>query len=1094
MKVSKSIGLPVDKTYSSHEKVIKNLWAETQLYSQLELNEKTFQNQFRFMDGPPFVSGTLHMGHLTIMSFKNCIQNYMRMQKYQVNNKLGYDCHGLPIEDIQMKKFNLNSSWEIKQFGIDKFNTGCKETIKSFAGSWEPLYELTARFNNPANSYMTLDIKYMETVWWIFKQIWDKQLVYSGFKVMPYSYGLQTPLSNFESKQKYMDIQTLTAYVNFKLKDYPSRYIVAWTTTPWTLLSNIALCVNPDFDYYLCVDESGSNEYIVEKNSIKNLPKYTKTEFLAKGKDLVGLEYIPLYNFIKKTYHKVIADAYVKESEIGTGIVHISPAHGEDDYRVCIENNIIQIQDLQEMCLVNELGKFNDNCTYANRLVFDCTLDIIKELKQTNLISKTQQYTHSYPHCYRTDTPLIMMPSSSFFINVSKIKDQLIQQNKKVSWNPPHIGMSRFNSWLEEARDWSVSRSRFFGTPIPVWASADGSEVICIGSIDELVQLAELHSRPDDIHREYMDKITIKSKKTGNILYRTEFVFDCWFESGCVPYAQIHYPFENSEQVDNCGDYLSDSVAEGLDQTRGWFYTLLVISTLISNKPPFKHVNCLGIVLDKTGLKLSKKYGNYIDPTILLETYGVDALRLYLLGSQLINAEPLLFDVEKLKECKQRIIPLINSVLFFLEHYENYIKTCSNSDSNSNLILIQYIAKSDLVQSNQDLTLLDKWILERMYKVRLEVQSHMETFSTNKAINVLVEMIDDITNWYLKFNRDRLKGLETSNDWVVSLSVLYTVCMDWIHVGAPFVPFIAEHLYMGLRPVCDKLFVEPSIHMRTYPGLTSTHAHGTVEVFEQIKLITKLIRNYRTTSKFHNKLKVPIKSCAVTHSNPQELFNIQKIIDLIQDEVNCLEFTFGMGMGLDIPPMTYTLVAKFDNKKCGQKFKQNASKIKSFVNTIDLTEYYDAQESNIILVKEFLIEGNVYNISSEDFMVQRISNLELDPNIHCVRDGELTLIINTVVDESTNKIYHMRSFSNSVQMARKSMGLRAANTVMIHCKKTIPEYWIQLFISHEKHFAVKLKSPIIIGDRVCENIFTYKLESKEDGVLFEFEFGIEFIN
>lgn len=1078
--------LKKDPSCVLHENAVREKWMIQELYLQLVELEKKYSDIFKFIDGPPFVSGTLHMGHLTIMSLKNVIQNFMRMHKKQVENKLGYDCHGLPIESIIMTNLNLKTSIEIRELGISTFNNECKKAIKSFSGSWKPLYDITARFNNPNNSYMTLDKNFMESVWWVFKQIFDKGMCYKGFKVMPYSYGLQTQLSNFEAKQKYLDIETQTVYACFPIKNTLNRYIVAWTTTPWTLFSNIALCVNSVFEYYLCSKDG--KEYIVAKQCIKNLPKFDSTTFFAFGKDLIGLQYEPLYNFIDFKqcspesllyHHTVVADSYVitDKDDISTGVVHLSPAHGEDDNRICLTNKISTIADLQILCLVNELGNFDNRCgIYSNKLVFDVSQDIIKDLKIRKLCIKTQLFKHSYPHCYRTDTPLIQMPTSSFFIGVSAIKTELMKNNDKITYQPSHI-KNKMNDWLSGVKDWSVSRSRFFGTGIPIWESDDGLESICIGSIDELVKLANLDCRPDDLHREFIDDIVIVSEKSGKLLKRTPFVFDCWFESGCVPYAQEHYPFENKDKIDNCEEFLTDLIAEGLDQTRGWFYTLLVISTIISNKPPAKHISCIGIVLDKTGLKLSKKYGNYVDPTELLETHGVDVLRLYLLGSKLVDAEPLYFNIDDLKIIKQRIIPLYNSIWFFLEHYSNLVLRYPE--------LQQFITVIDNKQQN--LTLMDKWILEKIYYLRLFVEDKMKLFEINKVISELLNFIDEFANWYLKFNRDRLKGLESPEQWTTSLSVMLTVVMDFIHIATPFTPIMTEYLYSFLIQVRPELFIESSIHMRQYP--VSIFNFDIMQLFNQIQTITKLIRNYRDTSKIHSKLKIPIRKCIIKHPNNKLLEQIEEHITIIQEEVNCLEFCFGNNK--QDQQQEYIYVPKFDNKLLGQKFKKEASHFKEYISLLSQEELlllYDFHQLNTIEEKNITFKNFSFEYTNGDFSVQKISKLDIDPNIKCMNENELTLIIDTINDENTNNLFLARSFANTVQKARKQMGLRVLNNIQIICPTNIPQIWKDLFVSHSQYFETKLKTNIKYNDAKYSNTFDMTINDEK-----EFVFSIELI-
>jgi len=623
---------------SSLEEHFLAYWKNNNIYKKWITKQKSGP-QFRFLDGPPFVSGDLHYGHLGVGYVKSSVLFYLAMKGHKISNKLGYDCHGLPIEMLVNDLLGINSLDDIRKFGILEYNSKCKDVIETYSGHWIEKYDRIGRWVDPENEYKTLDLNFMESVWWGCKELWSKGLIYKGYTVMPYSIAAQTTLSNFEAGSNYKDIQDPALFVKFKVLSKDNTYLMAWTTTPWTLPAHLALCVHPAADYVTIKDNILNVHFIVAESALSNLYK-TKTKVLPytiiekhKGVDLVGLEYkqpFPYFeSYREKGAFRVLADVYVKLSDegskatVGTGIVHMAPAHGADDYTVCTRHFITN-EEINDVCPVDENGQYKLIVTdYAGRNVFDANKDIIKDLKANDLIYRHDTIYHSYPHCWRTDTPLIHLAQSGYFVRVSTLKERMIEHNARVHWVPDYVGHGRFSNWLENARDWCISRSRIFGTPLPIFVSDDGSETIAIGSIDELMEKAGLTTRPTDLHKDFIDTLRIPSSTGKGELKPVDFVFDCWFESGSVPYAQLHYPFENKKMFDDL-EYCSDFICEGLDQTRGWFYTLLVLSTGLFDKPAYRNVICTGLVLAEDGSKMSKSKKNYPDPQKVLDKYGSD--------------------------------------------------------------------------------------------------------------------------------------------------------------------------------------------------------------------------------------------------------------------------------------------------------------------------------------------------------------------------------------------------------------------------------------------------------------------------------------
>jgi isoleucyl-tRNA synthetase len=1010
----------VDSTYVGHEAHVMNFWADAKIDALIRKNDSSASKEFRFTDGPPFVSGSLHMGSLSISFIKDTVLRYQRMHGKQCTNKIGFDCHGLPSENMVMKLLNLNSNKEIEEYGVDKFIEKCIDTIHEYSNSWKPTYDRIGRNVDFNNQYKTIDKNFMETVWWIFKEMDRQNLVYKAFKVMPYSYACETPLSNFEAGLNYKQITTNSAYVKFRLKDNENMFFVAWTTTTWTLPSNVALIVSPTIMYVKCYTKTGE-VYIVSENCQNNLKiEFDKVEQMGLGSTLKGIEYLPLFNYMNFTYHKVLVDNYVLDTpEIGTGIVHASPSHGADDCRVCLENNVIESRDLNKTCLVDSMGKFISGLVeLSGKVVFDTNKDIIRMLKQSDMLVLTQNYMHQYPFCYRTDTPLLYKIVSSHFIAVSQIKDQLVAMNEKINWSRPEIGQKRFQNWIADAKDWCISRNRYFGTPIPVWESDDGEESIIIGSIDELVKLAKLTKRPHDLHFHTVGNITIISPTSGKVLHINRSSFDCWYESGSVPYGQHHYPFENSDIFDN-QDYLCDFVAEGLDQTRGWFYTLLVISTIISQKPPFKNVICTGLILDKTGQKLSKRNGNFVDPNILIDKYGADVIRLYLLSSQLVNGESLMFNEEEVHNICKRLIPFFNVVKFYCEQKTIFIVDKAHNHG----LAIDYITKSSSIETN-DIT--DMWILTKLANLKNNVEQHMNEFHIDNAVNQLIDFIEDMSNWYIKISRDRFKGKEGITEQQLSLSVLYTVLYDYTLLISPFAPFLSEHCYQYLtrdflllpfqQSSFDAIQLNKSVHLCRYPRMQRKYPDT---AFEELKKVVLALRRLRSGHKTHEALRTPIKKCTVYHPRQEYLTNLKAIIDIAYDEINCLEYEYKL-MTNDM--LVY--LPKVNIKSLGQKFKKDANDIKKKIEGLTQIQLQQFATTNTIT-----IDGNIF--TPEDFELKLAINIKPLQNTLIISQDDLILEVDFTFDKKVYELNQAKNLVFCIQRFRKELGLKPWDNIIV---------------------------------------------------------------
>lgn len=1009
--------LPKDNTYCAHEEELVKYWDVNNIYSRI-LAKNTDGPKYCFVDGPPFVSSNvLHFGHLMIGSLKSTCLNFKQMDGYDCMNELGYDCHGLPIEMVANKQLGISTKKEVEDYGIDKYNRACKDMINSYSGAWKPIYQRIGRFADFENNYKTMDTNFMESVWWTFSELWKKNLIYKGYQVMPYSNACNSPLSNFEAGQNYKDVETRTIYVLLKALNYENTYYVAWTTTPWTLPSNLALCVNSNAIY--CFVNNNDKTYIVEENYIQNLDLKGEVTIINKclGKDLVGNKYVPLFptqnSFPSENKHTIIADDFVivaDKSTTGTGIVHIAPFYGEDDYRVCMANNIINHDTIEYNCTVDDNGKFLNTGIpeLDNNLVTDKSTNdtIIKMLKINGDLLKTQMYTHSYPYCYRTDTPLIYKAMSSYFVAVTKLKSDLLNNNSKVTWHPENIGYGRFKSWLENVKDWGVSRNRFFGTPLPVWISDDGSETVCVSSIDELVELANLTERPTDLHRETIDTIEIPSKKNiGTTLKNVRLVLDCWFESGCVPIAQKHYPFENPHIFDD-KEYLCDFIAEGLDQTRGWFYTLMVISTGLFNKPAFKDVICTGLILDDKGQKFSKKYGNFKDPFEVLNKHGSDVIRLYLLNSPTLNADPLLFNESHIEKVKQRLIPYINAIELLITHIKDL-------QSKNNTFDINLWKSTD--------NIIDKWIISMTHSLITNVRKAMDNYQVDTAIKLLLAHIENITNWYIKLSRDRIRGLNTISERSMALSVLYFVISNYMKLMAPFAPFLSEHLYKHIKEL-DTENLE-SIHLCKLPDAsTMSYDKESVQKFNVLEEVIKNIRTLRLTLGTHTSMKIPIYKALIFHNDSKYLDTVKFFEEVICEEINSLELVYN---NLE-DNLKYRVIP--DNKAIGKKHRANAAKVKEFITNMDNTTakyLYDNKPADF----------SEYHLEPSDYTIELVPSSEFSNDTFVSRiDGPLMISVDKRYTEELHNIYQLHKLGTSVQRLRKNTNLNPWNKIIVNFK------------------------------------------------------------
>lgn len=1063
-------------TFAKYQDSILAEWSASKAPMHTIFNASNSDNrQFHFIAGPPFPTGKPHLGHVAVETIKSTMINYKSMYGFKCVNRIGYDCHGLPIESIANRELDIQTREELEAIGLTKFNSFCKEKIASFEGDWEPVYNRLGRWVDFGNTYRTMDKEFMESVWWAFSELYKKGLIYRGYKITPYSYALQCPLSNFEASQNYKEVDCRSVYVRFLVNDpknitllpshllssiptgnlnechiindeQPLVYIIIWTTTPWTLPGNLAICINSSLEYDIIQLETGEI-YILGKNTWNNIgiksPKIIKT---ILGAELVGLSYEPPFSTYTRLYYgttntprrakwfSILADNYVRPVEPtqpGTGIVHLAPLFGEDDFRVCKEQNVITESDMQLIELIDSSGNithihpFVDN---SKRLILDTETDVIKELKIAKALVKIQQIRHEYPYCYRTDTPLIYRACHSFYVDIQSIKQRMIEINRGIKWFPENIGTQRFHNWLEGAKDWCISRSRFFGTPIPVWQSEDGSDIRVISCIAELEELTGV--KLEDIHPEHVNHLefTINGKRYTRVLD----IFDCWFESGAVPFAQHHYPFnpENRIRIDSYIENnaaMCDFIAEGLDQTRGWFYTLLVLSTALFNVAPAKNILTVGLVLDSQKRKISKKLGNYVDVEQLLETHGTDAIRLYILQSGITAAEPLAFREDDLAVISKTLYQFKNCWDFLAEHITNMQHQGHIFNSTA---YIEYA-------NAEKLGAMDKWIICYMNNLTHELTSGMDDFKLSHSVRALLDAVENITNWYLKLNRDRLKGKYEINEWRVATSVLYQVIKKWCILAAPFAPFFSQWIYQLLQLVVSNDTKEKTkqsewIHQQSFSneipleGATPDFIMQTLSTFNLLQRVARMVRAARMKKTTHTSSKTPIKRLEICMDNPTGLYSISSCIDLIQSELNVIDIVYA--------PLDGNLMYRIIPNKAllGKKYKKQANEIYKSLEALEPTTRKNNNETETI--KCTLANEQEVCLSPDEYTLEPVFG-ENDIYDNATSTAGIDLNILARIDFTFNKeiesLAVVRRFISHVQQSRKNMGLHPWNPISI---------------------------------------------------------------
>ncbi|XP_072969393.1 isoleucine--tRNA ligase, cytoplasmic [Typha angustifolia] len=1035
-------------SFPKEEEKVLELWESIDAF-KTQLRRTEGNPEYIFYDGPPFATGLPHYGHILAGTIKDIVTRFQSMCGRHVTRRFGWDCHGLPVEYEIDTTHGIRSRQQVLDMGIGAYNGLCRAIVTTYVAEWERVITRTGRWIDFKDDYKTMDLKFMESVWWVFAQLFEKGLVYRSFKVMPYSTGLKTPLSNFEAGQNYKDVSDPAIMMSFPVDgDRDNAALVAWTTTPWTLPSNLALCVNANLVYVKVRDKVSGATYIVAETRFSQLPRAgtgpdgKSYELLEKmpGASLVGLKYIPLFDYFLEstTAFRVISDNYVTDDS-GTGIVHCAPAFGEDDYRVCVASGIIR-KDNDLIVAVDAEGCFTEKIVdFHGRFVKDADKDIINAIRVKGRLVSAGSITHSYPFCWRSETPLLYRAVPSWFVAVEKIKDQLLECNKQTYWVPDYVKEKRFHNWLENARDWAVSRSRFWGTPLPLWISEDGEEIVVIESIEKLEKLSGV--KVTDLHRHNIDHITIPSNRGPEygVLRRVEDVFDCWFESGSMPYAYLHYPFENVELFQK--NFPGHFVAEGLDQTRGWFYTLMVLSTALFGKPAFRNLICNGLVLAEDGKKMSKRLKNYPSPMEVIGDYGADALRLYLINSPVVRAESLRFK-------KAGVYGVVKDV--FLPWYNAYRFLVQNA---KRLEVEGFAPFSPIDHAilQKSSNVLDQWINSATESLVSFVRQEMDAYRLYTVVPYLLKYIDNLTNIYVRFNRRRLKGRTGEDDCRMSLSTLYHVLLTTCITMAPFTPFFTEVLYQNLRKVSVGSL--ESVHYCSFPSTGGKREERIEQSVSRMMTVIDLARNIRER---HNKpLKTPLKEMVVVHPDNGFLEDITgKLGEYVMEEINIKSV-----LPCNDPLKYASLRAEPDFSVLGKRLGKDMGIVAKKVKSMSQDDILAFEKSGEVSISGHCLKLTDIKVVRE---FKRPANVK-DKEIDAAGDGDVLVILDLRPDESLFEAGVAREVVNRVQKLRKKAGLEPTDLVEVYYKSLDSDKNVLESILHsqDQYIRAALGSPLL---------------------------------
>lgn len=980
--------------FVEREKEILSFWKDNKIFEK-SIESRKDGEVFTFFDGPPTANGKPHIGHILTRVVKDIIPRYKTMKGYKVLRKAGWDTHGLPVELEIEKKLGISGKPQIEEYGVEPFIKQCKDSVFTYESLWRTMSDRVGFWADMDNPYVTYHNSYIESVWWALKQIWDKGLLYKGHKIVPYCPRCGTSLSSHEVAQGYKDIKDKSAYAKFLVKGTTNEFLLAWTTTPWTLPSNLALTVNAD-EYYVKVALNDEKYILAEALVSKVFGEEEKPEVIqkCKGIELKGLEYEPLFDYAKdivkdqKAYY-VVCDSYVTLTD-GTGIVHCAPAFGEDDARVGKDNNLPFVQ------LVNEEGKFLKEVTdWAGVFVKDADEDIIKKLKQENKLLKAENYEHSYPFCWRCDTPLLYYARDTWFIAMTKVRDMLVKNNNTVNWMPDNIKQGRFGNFLENVIDWGLSRERYWGTPLPIWECSCGHKE-AIGSIEQLKSMSSDCPEDIELHKPYIDNVHLNCPKCSQKMTRVTEVIDCWFDSGCMPFAQWHYPFENEEIFKQ--NFPADFISEAIDQTRGWFYTLMAISTLLFDKSPYKNVIVLGHVQDKDGKKMSKHTGNVVDPWTILDKQGADAVRWYFYT----NSSPWLpnrFYEEAVNEGQRKFMGTLWNTYAFFVLYANI----DNFDPNN------YTLEYDKLPP------MDKWILSKLNSLVKFIDDGLENYKLTETSRAMSEFVDELSNWYVRRSRERFWGKDMPQDKVNAYMTLYTVLVTLTKLSAPFTPFISESIYQNL--VCKVSKNEPeSVHLCDFPTYDEKLIDKKLE--EDMDTVLSIVvagRSGRNTANIKNRQ--PIGNMFVKSNNTLD----NMFIDIIKEELNIKNVEFKD----DVSAFT-SYSFKPQLRTLGKKYGKLVPAIGNYLKENDGIKLMNELKENELI--KFTIDNENIELSQDDVLIE---TAQMEGYV-AESDKNITIVLNTNLTEELLEEGFVREIISKIQTMRKEAEFEVLDKITVY--------------------------------------------------------------
>ena len=1013
----KSVDPKVD--FPKQEEEVLKFWQENDVFKK-SVDQREGSEEFVFFDGPPFATGLPHFGHFIPSTIKDIIPRYQTMKGKKVDRRFGWDCHGLPIENLIEKELGINSKHEIEEMGVDKFNEACRASVLRYTSEWRKTITRMGRWVDFDRDYKTMNPEFMESIWWVAKSLWDKGLIYEGQYILPYCPRCSTVLSSHELAQGYKDKQDPAVTIRFKVKSLPAAigdndlentYFIAWTTTPWTLPSNLGLCMGPEVEYVKLKDKSDGTNYIFAKARIS---AYFKNEadyeilWTHKGSEFIDATYEPLFPYFadladpkaceeksgqkceKGAFRMFNAD-YVS-TEDGTGIVHIAPAFGEEDNKVFRGSGVPNVQPLDAEC------KFTKEVSdYAGVFVKDADKDIMDRLKKEGKLVKRETVNHQYPHCWRCGSPLIYRGIGSWFVKVQDHHEALLRANSQIKWQPSHIKEGRFGKWLAGSRDWAVSRNRYWGNPIPIWRCDDieCKHTLCVGSRQELKELSGVY--PEDLHKQFVDKITIPCPKCKGTMHRIPEVFDCWFESGSMPYGQQHYPFENKEFFES--HFPANFISEGLDQTRGWFYTLTILASHLFDKPAFQNCIVNGLVLAEDGRKMSKSLKNYTDPVEAINMFGADALRLFLIHSAVVKADDLRYSDAGVREVlKNILIPLWSGYSFFVQYANIDGVSCTGHEFDSKL------------PENP----LDRWILSVTQKMIKDVTAALDDYDLSAAIDPLIAFIDQINNWYIRRNRRRFWKSGNDNDKMEAYASLYYALKTFCKCAAPVIPFITETMYQNFKTESDK----ESVHLCDYPVYNEKMRDEALEF--RMATVQKAVSMGRSLrNQFNLKNRQPLASCQLVTRNAEERAVLSDMQDTIAEELNVKSVIFH-----DKEDELVEYKAKANFKVMGKELGPKMKACASIIMTLTSEQIEQVLNGNALVID---VEGQNVELTEEKLIVERIEK----ENLKVVNEGTLTVALDTKVTDELKKEGYVRDLIRGIQNARKESGFNVTDRIKL---------------------------------------------------------------